>query len=100
MSAVSNYQQYTEQAIANFAQKDAAKCCLLVDAVVDLKSEKVLDFGCGAGQELLPFLEKTGRFLRLRLAFDGKNTASKRQPLRRFWKPTSITAYIYRTCDF
>ena len=62
MSAVSNYQEYTEQAITNFAQKGAAKRGLLVDAVVDLKPEKVLDVGCGAGQELLPFLEKTDAF--------------------------------------
>ena len=62
MSAVSNYQEYTEQAITNFARKGAAKRGLLVDAVVDLKPEKVLDVGCGAGQELLPFLEKTDAF--------------------------------------
>jgi ubiquinone/menaquinone biosynthesis C-methylase UbiE len=62
MSALSNYQEYTEQAITNFAQKDAAKRYLLVDAVKDLKPETVLDVGCGAGQELLPFLEKTNAF--------------------------------------
>lgn len=62
MSALSNYQEYTEQAITNFAQKDAAKRYLLVDAVKDLKPETVLDVGCGAGQELLPFLEKTDAF--------------------------------------
>ncbi|CAN5380820.1 hypothetical protein BH20ACI1_BH20ACI1_00590 [soil metagenome] len=62
MSALSNYREYTEQAIANFAQKDAANRYLLVDAVADLKPEKVLDVGCGAGQELLPFLEKTDAF--------------------------------------
>ncbi len=62
MAAVSNYQEYTEQAMANFAQKDVAKRYLLVDAVADLKPEKVLDVGCGTGQELLPFLEKTDAF--------------------------------------
>ena len=62
MSPVSNYLEYTEQAIANFAKNDAAKRYLLVDAVKDLKPEKVLDVGCGAGQDLLPFLEKTDAF--------------------------------------
>ncbi len=62
MTTVSNYQEYTEQAMANFAQKDAAKRYLLVDAVADLKPKKVLDVGCGTGQELLPFLEKTDAF--------------------------------------
>lgn len=59
---VSNYQEYTEQATANFARKDAANRYLLVDAAARLKPEKVLDVGCGAGQELLPFLEKTPAF--------------------------------------
>ena len=62
MATLSNYQEYTEQAIANFARKEAAKRYLLVDAVADLKPEKVLDVGCGTGQELLPFLEKTDAF--------------------------------------
>ena len=62
MSALSNYQEYTQQAIENFAQKDAANRYLLVDAVKDLRTERVLDVGCGAGQELLPFLEKTNAF--------------------------------------
>ena len=59
METLNEFEKYTQQALANFASKDAAKRDLLVDAVKDLKIEKVLDLGCGAGQELLPFLEKT-----------------------------------------
>lgn len=62
MSPVSNYSEYTQQAIANFAQIDAAKRYSLVNMVKDLKPEKILDVGCGAGQDLLPFLEKTDAF--------------------------------------
>lgn len=57
---MSNYQEYTQTAIEKFAQKDAAKRYLLVDAVKNPKM--VLDVGCGAGQEILPFLEKTDAF--------------------------------------
>jgi ubiquinone/menaquinone biosynthesis C-methylase UbiE len=58
--SVSNYQEYTQTAIENFAQRDAASRYLLVNAVKNPK--RVLDVGCGAGQELLPFLEKTAAF--------------------------------------
>lgn len=57
---MSNYQEYTQTAIEKFAQKDAAMRYLLVDAVENPKM--VLDVGCGAGQEILPFLEKTNAF--------------------------------------
>ncbi len=60
MATLSNYQEYAQQAIENFARKTAdANRYLLVDAVKDLRVETVLDVGCGAGQELVPFLEKT-----------------------------------------
>ncbi len=62
MTNVSNYQEYTQTAIEKFAQKDAAKRYLLVDAVGSKLPKAVLDVGCGAGQELLPFLEKTDAF--------------------------------------
>lgn len=62
MTTTSNYQEYTQTAIENFAQKDAKSRYLLVDAVKDKSVKKVLDVGCGAGQELLPFLEKTSAF--------------------------------------
>lgn len=62
MTNVSNYQEYAKTAIENFAQKDATKRYLLVDAVKDKLPKTVLDVGCGAGQEILPFLEKTSAF--------------------------------------
>lgn len=59
---ISNYQEYARTAIENFANKDAKSRYLLVDAVKDKNPKTVLDVGCGAGQELLPFLEKTSAF--------------------------------------
>ena len=62
METVSNYQEYTDQALANFVKKDAKSRYLLVNAVKGEKVERVLDVGCGAGQELFPFIEKTDAF--------------------------------------
>ena len=56
---LANYEEYANESLKKFASREAAKRYLLVDAVKDLKPETVLDLGCGAGQELLPFLEKT-----------------------------------------
>ena len=62
MAKISNYQEYTRQAIEDFVHENADNRYLLVDAVGDLQVEKVLDVGCGAGQELIPFVEKTKAF--------------------------------------
>lgn len=62
MESADNFQQYTEQALKNFAERDAASRYLLVDAVKDKNPQMILDVGCGAGQELLPFLERTEAF--------------------------------------
>ena len=62
MATVGSYQEYTQQAIENFANQDAESRYLLVSAVKDRKIERVLEVGCGAGQELLPFVEKTAAF--------------------------------------
>lgn len=62
MATLNNYQEYAQQSIENFARRAAANRYLLVDAVKDLPVEKVLDVGCGAGQELIPFVEKTDAF--------------------------------------
>lgn len=56
------YEEYARRTIETLAQRDAASRDLLVNAVSDLDVETVLDLGCGAGQELLPFVEKTGAF--------------------------------------
>ncbi len=55
-----NYEEYAKESLRKFAERESAKRDWLVDAAKDIKIEKVLDVGCGAGQELLPFLEKTG----------------------------------------
>lgn len=62
MTTLDSYQDYAQAALENYAQRDAASRYLLFDAVKDLKIERVLDVGCGAGQELLPFLEKSKAF--------------------------------------
>ncbi len=62
MTTLDSYQEYAQAALENYAKKDAASRYLLFDAVKDLRIERVLDVGCGAGQELLPFLEKTEAF--------------------------------------
>ena len=62
MTTLDTYKEYAQQTIENFAGKDQASRYLFVNAVKDLKVETVLDVGCGAGQELLPFVEKTGAF--------------------------------------
>ena len=62
MTTLDSYSEYAQAALENYAQKDAKSRYLLFDAVKDLKIERVLDVGCGAGQELLPFLEKSEAF--------------------------------------
>lgn len=56
---LANYEEYANESLKKFAARETAKRHLLVDAVKHLKIERVLDLGCGAGHELLPFLEKT-----------------------------------------
>ena len=62
MTTLDNYREYAQDAIEKHALKDAERRYLFVNAVKNLKIERVLDVGCGAGQELLPFIEKTGAF--------------------------------------
>ncbi len=62
MATLDTYQDYAQAALENYAKRDAASRYLLFDAVKDLKIERVLDVGCGAGQELFPFLEKSEAF--------------------------------------
>ena len=56
---LANYEEYANDALKKYAERETTQRHLLVDAVRDLKPGKVLDLGCGAGQELLAFLEKT-----------------------------------------
>ncbi len=62
MTTLDTYEEYARQTIENFARKDAASRRLFVNAVSGSDIKTVLDVGCGAGQELLPFIEETGAF--------------------------------------
>lgn len=62
MTTLDTYEEYAQNAIENFTHKDAASRYLFVNAVRDLEIKRVLDVGCGAGQELIPFVEKTDAF--------------------------------------
>ncbi len=62
MTTLDSYREYAENSIENFARKDAASRLLFVNAVRGLKIERVLDVGCGAGQELIPFAGEFGAF--------------------------------------
>ena len=62
MSQISYYREYAELAARQYTEKDAAGRSMLVDAVGDLEIRRVLDIGCGAGQEMLPFAGKKGAF--------------------------------------
>ena len=59
METLDSYQEYAQKAVEDFAKKDAAERFMLVDAIGDFEVKRVLDVGCGAGQQLLPFAEKT-----------------------------------------
>jgi ubiquinone/menaquinone biosynthesis C-methylase UbiE len=61
-TTLDSYSEYAKAALGNYERRDAASRYLLFEAVKDLKIEKVLDVGCGAGQELFPFLEKSEAF--------------------------------------
>ena len=62
MNALDSYQDYARAALEQYAQRSAESRYLLYEAVKSLEIKRVLDVGCGAGQELLPFLEKTEAF--------------------------------------
>ena len=57
-----SYQEYVEKAGADFAARSDDVRFMLVDALADKNVEKVLDVGCGAGQELYQFIERKNAF--------------------------------------
>ncbi len=59
MNSLDTYQQYAEASLASYETREAASRYSLFNAVKDRPITAVLDVGCGAGQELLPFLEKS-----------------------------------------
>ena len=58
----SPFVEYTRLALAEFAGFDQPHRYMMVDAVGNEKAERVLDVGCGAGQQLIPFAEKKNSF--------------------------------------
>lgn len=57
-----NYREYAQSALAKHAQSNAASRYALVSAVENIEIKRVLDIGCGAGQDILLFLERTKAF--------------------------------------
>lgn len=58
MTMISDYQQYAQLTMRQHVEKDSASRYMLVDAVENLDVKRVLDIGCGAGMEMLPFVER------------------------------------------
>lgn len=54
-----SYMEYARRAVENFAAFGPQRRYLLVSEIDDARIERVLDVGCSAGQEMLPFAEKT-----------------------------------------
>ena len=52
-----DYVDYLQVEISRFESRDAAGRAVLKDAVNGAPPARVLDIGCGAGQEMLPFAE-------------------------------------------
>lgn len=57
-----SYQEYARQIIENYAETDTESRDQLVDSVKTLKVKRVLDVGCGAGHQLIPFAVKKDAF--------------------------------------
>ncbi len=55
-----SYQKYAQEIIESYNETESRN--FLVDAVKDRKVKRVLDVGCGAGQDLIPFAEKKNAF--------------------------------------
>lgn len=61
-ATLDSYEEYARAAIENYNRQDAESRYLLANVVKDLEVKRVLDVGCGAGQELISFVEKTKAF--------------------------------------
>ena len=57
-----SYEHYAHSVLKTYYQKDEKETNLLVDSLKDKKVDLVLDIGCGAGQEMLPFIKKRKAF--------------------------------------
>lgn len=59
MSSNGDYKDYAQRVIEQYAAASDRQRSMLLDEIDCANIETVLDVGCGAGQELLPFAEKT-----------------------------------------
>ena len=57
MTKIDGYLNYAQLTVQQFAESDAAKRNALVNELGDFEVKRVLDVGCGAGLQLLPFAE-------------------------------------------
>lgn len=60
MTVTNNYAEYAQLTLRDFAKIDVAKRNALVNEIGDFAVKRVLDVGCGAGLQLLPFAEVKG----------------------------------------
>lgn len=59
MMSEGSYGDYAQAVLAVYEERPAAERNLLFNAVIDESPRRVLDLGCGPGQELIPFLENS-----------------------------------------
>lgn len=57
MTITNNYKEYAQITLQQFAQIDVARRNALVNELGDFEVKRVLDVGCGAGLQLLPFAD-------------------------------------------
>ncbi|MEZ5346272.1 MAG: class I SAM-dependent methyltransferase [Pyrinomonadaceae bacterium] len=62
MSETSYYHDYARSVIREYSQRSEEARNLLVDSLGKLPADRILDIGCGPGQEMLAFAEKRRSF--------------------------------------
>lgn len=62
MTKLDSYEDYARAALDKYERTETAEKNLLVDAVQNASAQTILDLGCGAGQDILPFVEQTAAF--------------------------------------
>jgi ubiquinone/menaquinone biosynthesis C-methylase UbiE len=62
MTDLDTYIQYARQTLADFRSSGDEQIALLVNEINDAEVKRVLDVGCGAGLQLVPFAEQKNSF--------------------------------------